>query len=236
MPHATEDYQRRILRLKADLSEQGRRVERMVESAVEAVFDHDLTKARWVMDHDRVIDRADIEIEQAVVTLLTEIARAPVNLEPRLMRLVLMIVKVNNELERCADLAGDIAEQVPVFASLSDRPRDRFRVMANSVVGIVRDVVTAFNDEDVANAQAVLAADDAMDEFERAILHDMQQRLADGAVAVEFAFATTIVAHLLERLGDHCTNVAEQVIYIATGKIVRHLEGHWTEPEEPPDS
>ncbi len=234
MPTPTDPFQRRILRLKADLTEQGRRVERMVEAAVEAVFDRDRDKARWVIEHDAVIDRADVELEQAAVDLLTDIARATVDLEPRLLRLVLMIVKVNNELERCADLAGDIAEQIPALDTLTDRPGDRFRVMANSVVGITRDSVSAFEREDTAVARAVLSSDDAVDEFERAILREMQHAVAAGAVGVEFAFATQTVANLLERIGDHCTNIAEQVIYIATGKIVRHAGGHWSEPVEPP--
>lgn len=234
MPNTLEVFERRIARLRADMVEQGRRVERMVEGAVEAVFEKDKAKAEWIIEHDSVIDRADVEIERAAVDLLSDIARAAVELPAEQLRLLLMIVKVNNELERAADGAVTIAEQVAVFESLSDEPSGRFRVMANSAVGIVRDTVTCFEQENTRLAQAVLASDDTMDEFERAILLEMQQRVAGGVINVEFAFATNIVANELERIGDHCTNVAEQVIYIATGKIVRHMEGHWTEPEEPP--
>lgn len=234
MPNTLEVFERRIARLRADMVEQGRRVERMVEGAVEAIFEMDQSKADWIISHDSVIDRADVEIERAAVDLLTDIARTAVDLPERLLRLLLMIVKVNNELERTADGAVTIAEQVATFQALADEPSGRFRVMANSAVGIVRDTVTCFERQDTKLAQAVLASDDTMDEFERAILLEMQQRVAAGDANVEFAFATNIVANELERIGDHCTNVAEQVIYIATGKIVRHMEGHWTEPEEPP--
>ncbi|RMH24555.1 MAG: hypothetical protein D6693_09830 [Planctomycetota bacterium] len=231
MPTSTDPYTRRTARLKADLVEQGRRVERMVGAAVEAIFTGDRDRARWVVEHDSVIDKADVEIEQAAVNLLTDIARVEVHLEPPTMRLVLMIVKVNNELERCADLAGDVAEQTDaITAPLGDR----FRVMANSVVGIAHDAVTAFDTLDTAVARAVLTADDTVDAFESLILREMQAGVADGSVSVEHAFAANHVAHLLERLGDHCTNIAEQVIYIATGKIVRHAGGQWSEPEEPP--
>ena len=234
MPNTRESIERRIARLRVDMVEQGRRVERLVEGAVEAVFDRDAEKAAWVIKHDAVIDRADVEIERAAVDLLGDIAREAFDLSPEQLRLVLMIVKVNNELERTADGAVEIAEQVEVFKALTDEPSGRFRVMANSAVGIVRDTVTCFENRDTSLAQSVLASDDTMDEFERAILLEMQQRVAAGQANVEFAFATNIVANELERIGDHCTNVAEQVIYIATGKIVRHMEGHWTEPEEPP--
>lgn len=234
MPIPREVFERRIAQLRADMVEQGRRVERMVEVAVEALFEKDQSKSTWVIQNDAVIDRADVEIERAAVSILCDLARTSVDLPAEQIRLVLMIVKVNNELERAADAAVTIAEQVPTFLTLSDEPSSRFRVMANSAVGIVRDTVTAFERRDTSLARDVLNSDDTMDEFERAILLEMQQRVAAGAVNVEFAFATSIVATELERIGDHCTNVAEQVIYIATGKIVRHQEGHWTEPEMPP--
>jgi len=234
MPISIESIEQRIAQLRADIVEQGRRVEQMVQTAVESVFDRDADKASWVIKHDEVIDRADVEIERAAVDLLTVIAHNAVDLPPRDLRRLLMIVKVNNELERIADNATLTAEQVEVFAQLPCRLSNRFRVMANSVIGVVRDTATCLEREDLEFSQTVLASDDTIDEFERAILHEMQQGVADGEVGVEFAFATNIMANELERIGDHCTNIAEQVIYIATGKIVRHMEGRWTTPEEPP--
>ena len=233
MPISLEDFEKRIARLRADIVEQGRRVERIVETAIECLFERDQTKADWVIDRDSVIDRADVEIEQAAVDLLGAIARTAVELPAKQLRLVLMIVKVNNELERSADLAGEIAEQVALFKTLPCQPSKRFRVMANSVVGIVRDTATCLERVDTQIAQSVLANDDTMDRFEEAILREMQQGVADGSVTVEFAFATNIVANHLERIGDHCTNIAEQIIYIATGQIVRHQKGQWSQPQEP---
>ena len=75
MPNTRESIERRIARLRVDMVEQGRRVERLVEGAVEAVFDRDAEKAAWVIKHDAVIDRADVEIERAAVDMLTDIAR-----------------------------------------------------------------------------------------------------------------------------------------------------------------
>lgn len=233
MSMSLETFQRRIARLRSDLAEQGRRVERLVEAAVESVFNFDPAEAEWVISHDADIDRADVEIERAAVDLLADIARVSVELPARQLRLVLMIVKANNELERIADGAVAIAEQTPALHTLPGAPSARFHVMANSAVGIVRDTITCFQREDTAIARSVLASDDTMDEFERAILREMQQAVADGACHVEFAFATNIVANELERIGDHCTNIAEQVIYIDTGKIVRHMKGRWSEPREP---
>lgn len=233
MPIELEVFEKQIARLKADIVEQGRRVERMVEASIESLYDHDQAKADWVIEHDAIIDCADVEIERAAVDLLCDIARTAVDLPAKQLRLVLMIVKVNNELERCADLASDIAEQVGNFSTLPTEPSRRFRVMANSVVGIVRDTATCLERVDTKIAQSVLASDDTMDRFEQAILHEMQQGVAAGSVPVEFAFAANIVANHLERIGDHCTNIAEQIIYIATGQIVRHMKGQWSEPQDP---
>jgi len=234
MSTAAEAFTQRVSRLKADLVEQGRRVEAMVEASIDALFDRDAAKAQWVIERDNVIDKADVEIERAAVQLLTDAARESVALDPSDIRGVLTIVKVNNEIERVADGAVTISEQTQAIGEFEAAPPGRFRVMANSVIGILRDSVASFDQGDIALAETVLASDDTVDEFERRILKDMQEAVAQGKASVDFAFAINIVAAELERMGDHCTNIAEQVIYLATGKIVRHMEGHWTAPEEPP--
>jgi len=231
---STQGFEQRIARLQADLIEQGRRVEKMVEAAVEAVFDRDENKGRWVIDHDEVIDRVDVQLERTTVELLTNAARQSVHLSPENVRTVLTIVKVNNEIERIADGAVNIAERVEVLKRLPASPPATFRVMANSVIGIFQDTMACFERADTALAEKVLASEDTGDELERAILRDMQGQVARGDCSVDFAFAINLVAGELERMGDHCTNIAEQVIYARTGKIVRHTSGHWSAPQEPP--
>ena len=205
----------------------------MVEEAVEAVFTNDADAAARIVGMDAVIDKVDVDIERAAVQIVTEISELVVLLDHDTIRWLFTIVKVNNELERIADLASDIAERVGVFVELNERPPERFRVMANSVIGIVENAAMCFEKADIKLAEVVLASDDLVDEFENAILRDMNTQLAEGSVAIDFAFAVTGMAADLERIDDHCTNIAEQVIYVATGKIVRHTEGHWTAPESP---
>ena len=230
MPKA--EFEQRIERLKAELVNQGRLVERMVESAIDSVFERDRDKALWVIDEDATVDRVDVEIEQRAVRLMGHIANESVNLDESKIRMLLTIVKINNELERIADISVNIAELVPTLLELP-APPTTFRVMANSIIGIVRDANTAFEQMDIPTARAVLASDDLVDEFELRILRDAQEQVARGETPVEVAFGLMRVATDLERMGDHCTNIAEQVIYVATGAIVRHQEGHWTAPEMP---
>ncbi len=233
MDSPREQFAQRISRLKADLAEQGRRVLQMVEQAVEAVFSHDLDAAKRIVKMDAVIDKVDVDIERAAVKIVNEMCEQVVESDPDTVRWLFTIVKVNNELERIADLAVDISERVGVFVELDECPPERFRVMANSVIGIVENAAMCFERADIKLAEIVLASDDLVDEFESAILREMHEELAEGAVAIDFAFAVNGMAAAMERIDDHCTNIAEQIIYVATGKIVRHAEGHWTSPENP---
>jgi len=233
MSGESSDFERRIDRLKADLVAQGSRVLTMVEEAVEAVFDHDVEKAARVEAQDTIIDKADVEIERAAVAIFTDMAATRVDIPHEQIRLVLTIVKVNNEMERIADEAVGVAQRAPALADLNRPLPDRFRVMANSVIGIIEATNTCFERIDPELAQTVLASDDLVDRFEHQILLDMQREVAGGAMPVDDAFAIGKIAAAFERIDDHCTNIAEQAIYVSTGKIVRHTRGSWTSPEQP---
>ncbi len=223
----------RIDRLKADMSEQGRRVGTMLEQSIEAVFDRDAAKCQRVIDADEIIDRVDVEVERAAVKLLGEVAREVAALEDNQLRLVLTIVKVNNELERIADAAVDIAGMRESLECIENELPSTFRVMANSVIGLFHSTNKCFDGLDTNLAKTVLASDETVEEFERVILRDTQRALAHGEISVDAAFALHSMAARLEIINAHSCNIAEQVIYVATGAIVRHQGGHWSEPTTP---
>lgn len=233
MSNQGKTLQERLDDLKRKLEEQGALVERVVETAVEAVFEKDAEKAKRVIEHDEIVDRVDVQIEKDAVRLLQDAVAGGSTFAETEIRLILTIVKVNNELERVADLAVAIAGEVRSLGNLPDDPPAKFRVMANSIVGIVQNTNEAFRELDVDAATLVLASDDATEAFKRAILRDVEEGLVAGRLSVDFAFSLHTIAAALARIGDHCTNVAEQVIYVGTGKIVRHTEDKWTEPTEP---
>lgn len=218
-----EEFSKQLGRLRADLVDQGRRVQAVLEAAFESIFDGDAERAAWVKAQDDVIDRADVEIEKASVRLL---AASPQTDEAG-MRGILTVVKVNNEFERVADLAVDAARQVSKFPDGCSGVPETFRVMTNSVLGIVRDVNRSLERMDPDLADVVLMSEDAVESFKRAVLRDAERRIADRSLEVETAFLYHEIANICERMADHCTNVAEQIIYQATGKIVRHTEGRW---------
>lgn len=227
MPTTPDGFAERLARLKADLIEQGRRVQSLLESAFEAVFSADPGRAARVIAGDDVIDRVDVEIERAAVALLTDATGTSAQLDARQLRAVLTIAKVNNELERIADAAVAISERVNEAPGLI--VPETFRVMANSVVGILRDVNRSLDRMDPALARVVLQSEDCVGNFKDAILRDAESRIANGTMSVDAAFLLHEFASQCERITDHCTNIAEQVIYSATGAIIRHTEGHWHE-------
>ena len=170
----------------------------------------------------------DVEIERASIALLKM-----GETEEHAIRSVLTIVKVNNELERIADLAVNIAEVVKDEGQTSDRVPNTVRVKANSVIGMLRDANQSLAKVDTRLAERVLAFDDTVDRFKSEIILDAQQKVASGEFGVKFAFRLLTVVKSLERIADHSTNICEQLIYLETGHIVRHLPQGWSKPSLP---
>ncbi|MDP1660703.1 MAG: PhoU domain-containing protein [Phycisphaerales bacterium] len=237
MPNSNDYFAMEVNKLKAGLVQQGRRVQAVIEASFEAIFTRDLAAAQRVVEMDVEIDRADVALEKAAVALLTEATGLGSRLDPSQLRWVLMIVKVNNELERIADVGVAVAEECRLFSKASDLP-PTFRVMANSVVGIIRDCVSSLDRLDPELARVVLLSEEAVLAFKKALIAETQKKLVAGTLEVDVASALHDVAMQCVTAADHCTNIAEQVMYTATGKIVRHMEGHWeevnlTEPAPP---
>jgi len=224
-----DDFHKSLETVLDDLLAQGRRVTDLCLQAVESYFDNDEAAAGRVVREDATIDHVDVQIERACVSLM---AYRPG--ETHDQRSILTIVKVNNELERIADCAVNVAAAVE--QRKDTEVADTLRVMANSVVGMVRDTVEAMRTRDTHLAQRVLSFDDTVDAFKDELVTRAQNALANGVVSVPAAMQLLTVVRSIERMADHCTNICEQVIYLETGKIVRHLPTGWTAPTLPEDA
>lgn len=231
MPLSAPVLEERLSKLRRDLDAQGRAVQRLMETAVDAVFERDASRSRRVIEADEAIDKEDVRIEREAVQLLADASSHGAGWDAASVRLVMTIVKVNNELERIADSAVIIAERIEAFLDLKAALPTKFRVMANSVIGIMQTTNTALSQLDITAGQVVLASDDATEAFKQAILEDTLEELAAGKHTPAYALALMTVAANLGRMADHCTNIAEQVIYVASGKVVRHAGDKWTKPE-----
>jgi phosphate transport system protein len=234
MTTTADGFAARLAKLKADLVEQGRRVQTLIEAAFESVLSRDTAAAGQVIGMDEKVDQVDVELEKASVQLLQDATREGAELPLDQLRMVLTIVKINNELERIADAGVAVAEHAPSLQKTGATTLpETFRVLANSVIGILRDADTAFARLDPALAKVVLASEDAVEEFKKAVLREAQTQVAKGVLSVDAAFLLQELATNCEIMAGHCTNIAEQVIYVASGKIVRHMAGHWEQYELP---
>ncbi len=222
------NFNDQLAHLRNDIVAQGDRVLDITLKAVESYFDGDRVKAALVIAADEEVDRVDVEIERASIPLL-----AMGVTDEKSIRSVLTIVKVNNELERVADCAVDIAEAVLSDVQLPARIPDVFRVMANSVIGMLRDTNRALAAGNTSLAQQVLLFDDTVASFRTQLLRTAQEQVAAGALPVDYAFRLLTITKSIERIADHCTNVCEQVIYLHAGLIVRHRPEGWSKPLPP---
>ncbi len=223
------EFQARLEDLRRRISAQSERVYDLLLRAVDVAFDLDPHRARELAGEDAAIDREDVAIERACVTTLT----LPESDEYR-VRAVVAIVKINNELERIADCAVNIASVVEEYGDdFSEKPPATFRVMANSVIGIVRDTSRALADLNTDVARQVLGFDETVASFKEEIGLDAEQRVAAGTFSVSFAFRLRTIVAQLERVADHATNICEQVIYLQSGKTLVHRSGRWSAPERP---
>jgi len=232
MPMNPDQFRQELQEIRSDLTRQGGIVTDMASSVFQAVYERDVEAAKEIVCRDDEVDKADIEIERHMVDLLVRASRDSCGLEPEPIRSSLTAVKVNNELERIADAATEVAEKVVRLGDRTTPFPQTLQVMTNSVVGIVRDTVKAFAGSDERLARSVLASEGTVLNFNDLIVRDAEERVADGRMAVEVAFELHGIATLAVTMADHCTNIAEQVIYESTGQIVRHTQEGWVQLPE----
>lgn len=224
-----EEFVARVQSLRRRLAEQGHTVISLVDAAIQAFYDRDAAEAQGVAAEDDRIDRVDVEIERESVDLLTAAAACACAVPPDQIRSLLTIVKINNELERIADAGTEIAELVTRLANPETSFPETTKVMTNSVLGLLAGTVACFENSDAARARTVLKSEHVVLNFKAEILRQAERRVADGTMPVESAFDLNELTSQCMFIADHCTNVAEQVIYEQTGMIVRHTDESWEE-------
>jgi phosphate transport system protein len=196
-------------------------VERALERACVTVATRDMSAYEEVQKHESRINDLQIRIDEACVNVLAK--QAPVAKD---LRLVIAITKINTDLERMGDQSVNIAHSArEVFKSWPKvtLPAEIYR-MIEEVQSMVRQVLDAFQRQDVELSRAVLAQDDAVDDLKDQLIKIMTAQMKTSPDQVELCLAFIMIAKNLERMADHATNIAEEVIYLATGNDVRH--GH----------
>ena len=192
-------------------------VEDMLHEACEVVFEPNEALAQRVVARDREIDREEVEIEAEVIRLMA--LYQPVGSD---LRLLCAILKVNNDLERIADCAVNLAERAkhqelqPIATRM-----DRLRHMCPLVQRVLHNAIHAYGMQDAKVAKLVLEADPEIDEAYAAIIRQVVQQADRDQLAGYLDVLS--VAKNLERIADHATNIAEDVVFLCTGSIIRHM-------------
>ena len=193
--------------------------ERAVHQAVQAVFQKDADLAKRVLDEERDINEMQIEIDDRVMQLVA--LQQPMAVD---LRFVLSASRINNDLERIGDQAVNIAQSAlrilrhPQVKPYVDLPR-----MSELAEGMVRDSLNALVHRDADLAKSVLIRDDEVDHLRDQIFRELLTYMMENSAVVFPAFELVLVTKNLERIGDHATNIAEDVIYMVAGRDVRHL-------------
>ena len=203
--------------LRQDLVRMGEIVQASIKDAVDALARRDKDLARTVMAGDDIIDRMQVEIEDRCISLIAR--QQPVATDLRILGTGL---KITTDLERIGDHAFDIAKIVlligdePLIKPLVDIPR-----MAEIAQKMLRDSLQAYLKLDIELAEQVCRADDRVDELYHQVFRELLTYMLEDAKKINQATQLIFVARYLERIADHSTNVAEWVIYLATGERLR---------------
>jgi len=209
---------REIDKLKQMVLAIGAAVEDNVAQAVKALRSRDSVLAERIIASDQEVDRKEVELEEECLKVLA--LHQPVAID---LRFVIAVLKINNDLERIGDLAVNIAERALVLSKLPpiDIPFD-FAGMTEKTQGMVKDSLDALVNMNTRLAWQVCAQDDDVDAINREMYFQVQEGIRAQPERMEALIHCLSTSRHLERIADHATNIAEDVIYMAAGEIVRH--------------
>lgn len=204
--------------LKKELLATGGMVEEAIQRATLALHGRRGDVAEEVIAGDAEIDQREVELEEMALKILA--LHQPVAVD---LRFIAVVMKANNDLERMADYAVNIAERA---AFLVEHPPlripARLEEMSEAAMGMVRDSLDAFVHRDADAAWEVTARDDVVDRYNVEVIRDLRRTMEEDPGTVERGLHLFSASRYLERIADLATNIAEDVIYMVEGKIVRH--------------
>jgi phosphate transport system protein len=211
-------FQDELDQLKARLLEMGGLAEERVRESVESLVKRDGDLVERVLAGDAAINQLQIEIDDRCFKLLA--LHQPMAVD---LRVIVAALKIINDLERVGDLAVNIAEAVrrslehPPVKELIDIPK-----MTDLAQEMLRDALDAFVRRDISLAQTVLTRDDTLDALKTKVFRDLLTHMVRDHTTIEPSLDLILISRHLERIGDHATNIAEDVIFMVSAKDVRH--------------
>lgn len=218
MEKMVRHFDEELNKLKEKLLEMSGLAQRAIQLSIGALAERKGELAQQVIKSDHAINMLEIEIDELSLKLLA--LRQP---QAGDLRFITSIMKINNDLERIGDLAVNIAERTiellkyPLLKPLIDIPR-----MADISQGMLKDSINAFVNRDSELARNVCERDDEVDNLNDQILRELLTYMMQDPKTIERAVDLILVGRNLERIADHATNICEDVIYMVSGRIIKH--------------
>jgi len=214
--------------LKRRILDLGTRVEESINDSLRAYIDDETDLIDQVIERDHEIDQDELEVEDECLKILA--LHQPMAAD---LRFVVTVLKVNNDLERMGDLGVTIAKR----SRLKERKRQDvvlvdFGKMREAVVKMVRDALDALVNVDSEKARAVCANDQVVDDLHKANYKILRKKMESDPTNVNAGVNSISVSRALERIADLATNIAEDVVFLAEGDVIRHRGGIETSDEE----
>ncbi|MBN2183715.1 MAG: phosphate signaling complex protein PhoU [Candidatus Krumholzibacteriota bacterium] len=214
-----------IDKLKKAILTVGTSVEESLFKAVKSLESRDEKLAKEVIDGDPEIDRMEVELEEECLKILA--LHQPVAVD---LRLIISILKINNDLERVGDLSVNIAERALFLAQSSrDKSLFDFSEMTTKVREMLKNSLDALVNEDSILAHKVCVSDEIVDGMNSDFFLEIQKEIKERPADVENLIHQLSISRHLERIADQATNIAEDVIYMIEGKIIRHKAEDYNE-------
>jgi phosphate transport system protein len=205
--------------LKEDILKMGALAEEAIFKSVEALKNRDREMAKSVIDHDVAIDKLELDVDEKCIDLIARYQPMA-----RDLRFITTGMKINAELERIADIAVDIAQRTlelvdkPILKPLIDIPK-----LTTIAQNMVKMSIDAFVKGDILLAKKVLLSDSEANQFRDVIQRELiEDYMVKDASTAPRAVQLLLIARFLERICDHATNIAEDVIYMVQAEVVRH--------------
>lgn len=218
MARHSRHFEREIENLEKMVLSLGTMVEESVQKSLKSLTTRDSILGLSVIDSDNKIDDMEVFVEEECLKLLA--LYQPVAND---LRLIVAILKINNDLERIGDLAVNIAERA-VFLATQDRvdiPEDLHQ-MARKTLVMLKGSLDALVNRDSVLAREICAADDDVDEINRKMYNQFGENIRTQPEKLDCFTHLLSASRYLERVADHATNISEDVIYLVEGEIIRH--------------
>jgi phosphate transport system protein len=205
--------------LKAEIANSVAHVQKMINSAIVGLLERDETLLNKVLNEDESFaNNKELEIENQCVELIAQYSPKATSL-----RTALMIIKMNNDLERMADHCANIARiSLALIKQPALKPLSDIQSMKDSVQDMLKNCLKAFLDENVTLAEKVCKDDQIVDDLKDSIFRDLVALMSRDGNTVERASNIINISRNLERIADLTTNLAENTIFIIRGKVIKH--------------